>query len=195
MSEFVKQIKPHFERATIPLINIFSKANISPHILTLSGLAFTAIASYFIYTYHFFWAGVLLAIGGFFDALDGHLARKSGKVSTFGAFLDSTVDRIADFLPLSALVFVFKDDDFMLAFILMAILFSFLVSYARARAEGLGLRCTVGFFERPERLIILIISLITGFIKIGIIVLAIGSFITFLQRVLYVLKQEEINGK
>ncbi len=188
MSDFVKQIKPHFEKATLPLINLFSKINISPNVLTISGLLFTSAAAYFIYLQNFFIGAFLLTIGALFDALDGHLARRSGLSSKFGAFLDSVVDRLSDFLPLTALIFVFKENNLLMFLLLSAIAFSFLTSYTRARAEGLGLDCKVGIFERPERLIVLIISLFLNIVEIGIALLAVGSFITFLQRVYHVYK-------
>lgn len=188
MSEFVKQIKPHFEKATLPIINFFSRINISPNLLTISGLLITVVASYFIYIQSFFVGAVLLTIGSLFDVMDGYLARKKGLSSKFGAFLDSVVDRLSDFLPLMALIFVFKENNVILFLILSVIIFSFLTSYTRARAEGLGLDCRVGIFERPERLIILIVSLFLNVIEIGIVILFIGSLITFMQRVYHVYK-------
>lgn len=195
MSEFVKQIKPHFEKATIPIVNFFSKINISPNVLTISGLLFTTVASYFIYIQNFFVGAFLLTIGALFDALDGHLARRSGLSSKFGAFLDSVVDRISDFLPFLSLIFVFKDNNVILFLILTTTAFSFLTSYTRARAEGLGLDCKVGIFERPERLIILIASLFLGAVEIGIALLAVGSFITFIQRVYHVYRISSLGDK
>jgi CDP-diacylglycerol--glycerol-3-phosphate 3-phosphatidyltransferase len=188
LSEFVKQIKPHFEKVTLPIINILSKINVSPNMLTLSGLLITAASSYFIYTKSFFTGAVLLTIGSLFDALDGHLARKSMQTSKFGAFLDSVVDRISDFLPLFALLFAFYENKVIVFSLLLTILFTFLVSYTRARAEGLGVQCNVGFFERPERLIILIVSLLLNEVETGILILLSGSFLTFIQRIYHVYK-------
>jgi len=87
-----------------------------------------------------------------------------------------------------AIAYVFKDNNIIFWLTMTALLFSFLISYTRARAEGLGFDCRVGFFERPERLIILITSLITGLIEIGIYILVIGAFITTLQRIFYIQK-------
>ncbi|RMA97928.1 CDP-alcohol phosphatidyltransferase family protein [Hydrogenothermus marinus] len=188
MSEFIKQMKPHFEKATEPIILFFDKLNLSPNVLTISGLIFTAIGSYFMLQKQFILAGFIIGIGALFDALDGHLARTSGKTSKFGAFFDSVIDRISDALPLIAIAIIFKEDTIFLAITIFTIIFSFLVSYTRARAEGLGIECKVGIFERPERLIILIISLILNQVEIGILILLIGSFITFLQRFFYVYK-------
>lgn len=188
MSEFVKQIKPHFEKATKPLIKTFDKLNISPNTLTITGFIITCIGSYFILEKQFFIAGVILTIGAIFDALDGHLARNSGKISKFGAFLDSVVDRISDAVPLLAIIILFEENKVLLIITFLAAIFSFLVSYTRARAEGLGFECKVGIFERPERLIILIGSLFLNVLEFGIVILAIGSFMTFLQRIIYIYK-------
>ena len=188
MSQIIKNIKPHFEKALSPIVYIFDKLNISPNLLTITGLIITTIGTYFIFTKQFFIAGIILTIGAVFDAIDGTLARKTNKTTKFGAFLDSTVDRIADFLPLFALAYYFKNDIIFFLITMGAILFSFLVSYTRARAEGLGLDCKIGIFERPERLIILIIALITGYLEIGVLLIFLGALWTTFERVFYVLK-------
>jgi CDP-diacylglycerol--glycerol-3-phosphate 3-phosphatidyltransferase len=188
LSQLIKSIKPHFEKIISPVLTIFEKFNISPNTLTILGLVITLIGTYFVFTKQFFTAGVILTIGAIFDAIDGALARKTKKTTKFGAFLDSTVDRIADFLPLFALAYHFKDDFVFFTITMLAILFSFLVSYTRARAEGLGLDCKVGIFERPERLVILIGALITEYLEIGVLVIFLGALWTTLERVIYVLK-------
>ena len=188
MSQLIKSIKPHFEKVVTPLVYVFDKFNISPNMLTLTGLFITAIGSYFIFTKQFFTAGIILTIGAVFDAIDGALARKTNKTTKFGAFLDSTVDRVADFIPLLALTYYFRNDDVFFFITMGAILFSFLVSYTRARAEGLGLDCKVGIFERPERLIILIAALITGYLEIGVLLIFLGALWTTFERIFYVLK-------
>jgi len=148
LSQIIKSIKPHFERVISPIVYIFDKLNISPNMLTITGLLITVTGTYFIFAKQFFTAGIILIIGAIFDAIDGALARRTNKTTKFGAFLDSTVDRIADFLPLFALAYYFKDDTIFFFITMGAILFSFLVSYTRARAEGLGIDCKVGIFER-----------------------------------------------
>jgi len=188
LSEFVKQIKPHFEKATKPLIETFDKLNISPNTLTITGFMITCAGSYFIVENQFFLAGVILILGAIFDALDGHLARNSGKISKFGAFLDSVIDRISDAVPLLAILILFRENQTLFITTFLSVIFSFLVSYTRARAEGLGFECKIGLFERPERLTVLITSLLLNMLEIGIFILTIGSFITFLQRMYYVYK-------
>lgn len=188
MSQIIKNIKPRFEKVISPVVYVFDKLNISPNLLTITGLIITSFGTYFIFTKQFFTAGIILTIGAIFDVMDGTLARKANKTTKFGAFLDSTVDRIADFLPLFALAYYFRNDLIFFLITMGAILFSFLVSYTRARAEGLGLDCKIGIFERPERLIILIIALITGSLEIGVLLIFIGASWTTFERVFHVLK-------
>ncbi len=193
MSQFIKTIKPAFEESIQPFIDFLKRLNVSPNLITVLGLLLTASSGVFIVEGNFFIAGVVLAVGSVLDAIDGALARRSNKVSSFGAFLDSTVDRVADFIPLAALAYYLKDNDFLFWITMFTILFSFLISYERARAEGLGIDCKVGFFERPERLIILIVALITGFVEIGIVVLFAGTLITAIQRLIHVYKKTREN--
>jgi CDP-diacylglycerol--glycerol-3-phosphate 3-phosphatidyltransferase len=118
--------------------------------------------------------------------LDGAVARAAGKGSPFGAFLDSTVDRYAEILPYLGLAFAFRDDRlFYLPF--LAITGSLMVSYARARVEGLGGSCRVGLLERPERIVLLFLGLILGplALKVSLVLLAVGSHVTALQRMLH----------
>jgi CDP-diacylglycerol--glycerol-3-phosphate 3-phosphatidyltransferase len=189
LSRFIKRIKPAFEKTVSPIIDIFHKLKISPNLLTISGIIFTAVGSYFLYREEFFLAGVFILFGNLCDALDGTLARKYNQSSTFGAFLDSVVDRISDFLPLIAIAGIYRHDEFMFFISLSAVVFSFLVSYTRARAEGLGINCSVGFFERPERSVVLIVSIFLEIIDIAVIVVALGAAITALQRILCVYKK------
>ncbi|NPA51478.1 MAG: CDP-alcohol phosphatidyltransferase family protein [Aquificae bacterium] len=193
MSALIKNIKPMFEKTISPIIDIFYKINITPNFLTILGLVITGIGSFFIAIGSFFTAGILILIGNLCDAVDGALARKYQKSSKFGAFLDSVVDRYSDFLPFAASVFYFHSKPYMLLLSVFAIAGSFLVSYSKARAEGLGIECNVGILERPERSTILIVSLLTGYLEIGIVLIAVGSHITALQRIFYVYKVLQSN--
>ncbi len=189
MSRIVKSVKPVFEKNISPIIDLLHKINITPNTLTVAGILFIAIGSYFLYKENFILAGIFILIGNLCDALDGSLARKHNQTSKFGAFLDSVVDRISDFLPLIAIAYLFKNNEILFFISLIAIVSSFLVSYTRARAEGLGIKCSVGFFERPERSIILIVSIFLGIVDIGIIIIAFGATITAVQRILCVYKK------
>ncbi len=189
LSKFIKTLKPSFEKIMSPVIDLLNKLHITPNVLTVSGIIFISIGSYLLYRGDIFSAGLFILLGNICDALDGALARKYNKSSTFGAFLDSVVDRISDFLPLIAISGLFKDNELLFFTTLFAIVFSFLVSYTRARAEGLGIQCNNGFFERPERSIILIISLFFNVLEIGVLLISIGAAITAFQRILCVYKK------
>ncbi|WP_457641624.1 CDP-alcohol phosphatidyltransferase family protein [Persephonella sp.] len=184
MSQLIKQIKPVFEEKISPVIDILHKANITPNLLTFSGLLFIIIGSYFLFLQKFITAGILILLGNLCDALDGVLARKYNRSTKFGAFFDSVVDRFSDFFPFMAIALIFRENILMLSLTLAAIMFSFMVSYTRARAEGLGIECKVGIFERAERSILLIVSIFTGYIEIAVIIIALGSAITAFQRIL-----------
>ncbi len=194
MSSFVKKIKPVFEELISPLIDIFHKLNISPNILTVTGIFFVALGSVSLYKGNFFTAGLFILIGNLCDALDGSLARKHNQATVFGAFLDSVVDRISDFLPLLALAGLFRHDEPLFFITLVSIVSSFLVSYTRARAEGLGIDCKIGFFERPERSTVLIVSLFLGIPDIGTILIALGATVTAVQRIWCVYKKSMLRG-
>ena len=183
MSQLIKQIKPVFEEKVTPVIELFYKIGISPNFLTILGFILVVTGSYFLAVQNFIVSGIFLTLGNICDALDGALARRFNRSTKFGAFLDSVIDRLSDAFPLMAVVYIFRNDDVLLGLSLIAIIFSFLVSYTRARAEGLGVECKVGFFERPERSIILIISVFLARVDIGILLIAIGAVITSIQRI------------
>jgi CDP-diacylglycerol--glycerol-3-phosphate 3-phosphatidyltransferase len=184
MSEIIKQLKPTFEKGLDPIVDFLHKKNVSPNTLTVVGIGFITIGAYFIFLDLLFIAAVFITIGSICDMLDGALARKYNMQTKFGAFLDSVIDRYSDFLPLMASAYLFKDNFYLFLFSMFAIAGSFLVSYTRARAEGLGMECKVGIFERPERSIILIVSLFLGILNLAVILIAVGSHYTALQRVL-----------
>ena len=186
MSAITKNLKPLWENVTLPLVTFLGRLNVSPHLLTVLGVVFSAFSVPLLAMGKFFLGGLLVLLGALCDALDGHLARTTKKVSKFGALLVSTLDRIGDFLPLMGLALYFAEKLLWLVVVLLNILFWFLVSYVKARMEGLGVRKTIGgLFERTERLAVLIISLFTGWVELGLLVTLVGSAVTFLQR-LYV---------
>jgi len=191
LSEIIKQIKPVFEEKVSPFIRILNRINVSPNLLTLAGLLFISIGSILIVFENYILAGIFLLIGNLCDALDGTLARKYKKTSKFGAFLDSIVDRLSDAFPLMAIAILFRANILEISLTIFALIFSFMVSYARARAEGLGIECKVGILERPERSIILIIFTFLAIPLIAVILIAIGSFITTLQRIYCVYKKSK----
>ncbi|RMH80921.1 MAG: CDP-alcohol phosphatidyltransferase family protein [Acidobacteria bacterium] len=181
MSYLIRELKPAFERNVEPLIRLFIRLGIRPSFITLSGLFLIALGSYLLYEGERLIAIVFLTLGALSDALDGSLARRSERDSSFGAFIDSLTDRISDALPLMAIA-LSSEDRYTSLISMLAMLFSFTVSYARARAEGLGYELKVGLFERPERWTLLLIGLTFGYELLTVSLIAIGSFITTLQR-------------
>ena len=133
-------------------------------------------------------AGVVMLLGGLFDALDGAVARESNRMSDFGAFLDSTLDRLSEATIFVGIIFFYaasaRPYEALLAGVAMT--FSLLTSYARARAEGLGMECQVGLLERAGRVVILSAFSIAGLLTVGLGLVAAGALITTAQRILHV---------
>jgi CDP-diacylglycerol--glycerol-3-phosphate 3-phosphatidyltransferase len=184
-------------RITGPVVRILSKSGITPNTLTFINLAVNLIAAYFIATGHFLLGGVLVLVAGLFDLLDGALARFTEQATRFGAILDSVVDRISEAAILCGLLIWYipqEEAGLGIVLIFVVLIGSFLVSYIRARAEGLGWQCQVGLFTRAERVIVLAIGLLVNQIFIALCVLAVFVFITIVQRLVYLRKQGNIEG-
>lgn len=184
-------------RITGPVVSVLSRSHITPNILTLINLALNIVAAWVIASGHFVLGGVFILASGFFDLLDGALARFTGRVTRFGAVLDSTVDRISEAATLCGLLMWYTaqhDATLEIVLILAVLIGSFLVSYIRARAEGLGWQCQVGLFTRAERVIVLAIGLLISQILIALCILVIFVFITVVQRLLYLWKQQQTEG-
>lgn len=175
-----------------PVVDILSYLGVSPITVTVFGVILSVIGAVFVAKGYLFLGGIILLVGGLCDTVDGSLARQQKQVTDFGAFLDSTVDRIAEVVYLGALVFYFFGrepvNQVVVFFTFVAITGSFLTSYARARAEGLGLECKVGLLERPERVTLLVVGLLLGryVLIVVIFIIALFSVITFIQRVKHV---------
>jgi len=180
-----------------------ARTRITPNVLTASGVTLCAVASvvvYFEYQHELlcFWLGaVLFVIGSILDILDGALARAGGKQTPFGAFLDSTTDRISEGFVLGAIALVFHRDgnEVALAFTIAAVAGSFLVSYTRARAEALGLKGDVGIGSRAERVVVITAGLVLapwGVLPWAIYLLTATAWFTVLQRVISVRTQLRI---
>lgn len=183
-------------RITDPIVGILSKSGITPNTLTLINLALNIVAAYVIATGHFLPGGVLVLVAGLFDLLDGALARFTKQTTKFGAILDSTADRISEAALLCGLLiwYLASGGSLEIVLIFAVLIGSFLVSYVRARAEGLGWQCQVGLFTRAERVIVLAIGLLINQIFIALCVLAAFVFITVVQRLVYLWKQAKVKG-
>jgi CDP-diacylglycerol--glycerol-3-phosphate 3-phosphatidyltransferase len=179
-----------------PVVAFLARIGVSPDLLTILGMLLHFFFAWLIATGEFFWAGIAVLIFVPLDALDGSLARKIGRKGNFGAFLDSTSDRIAEIILYSGyLSYFFQNEDvWMSVATYAAVTGSIMVSYTRSRAEALGLSCKVGLLTRVERYVVIVTSLVLsvfwiGFVNIGIAVLAIGTWFTVGQRVYHVWQQ------
>ncbi|MCX7988716.1 MAG: CDP-alcohol phosphatidyltransferase family protein [Thermodesulfovibrio sp.] len=172
-----------------PLTPIAKAFPVNPNIITFIGMIITSFSA-FIIPFHLFLGGILILAGGAFDLLDGILARVNGRATKFGALFDSTLDRIADgfiFIGIAWYFFRIYNTE-ALIITLLCMLSSFLISYVRARAEGLGVPCNIGLIERPERLILLAFGCLTSLLYYTILLLTLLSWLTVFQRILYVKK-------
>jgi CDP-diacylglycerol--glycerol-3-phosphate 3-phosphatidyltransferase len=158
------RIKDAARRVAHPLAAGLQRLGVTPNQVTFVGLLLTFAAAWALAQGRFPLATALLLVGSVCDMLDGDLARLSGNASRFGAFLDSTIDRYAELALFfgAALYFAAAGEVSIVAATFLAASGSILVSYARARAEGLGLECKVGLMERPERLVVLILATAFG---------------------------------
>jgi CDP-diacylglycerol--glycerol-3-phosphate 3-phosphatidyltransferase len=182
-------------RITNPIVRILSKSGITPNALTFVNLALSMAAAYVIATGRLPLGGILILVSGLFDLLDGALARFTKRTTKFGAVLDSTVDRISEAAILCGLLIWYvpqEDVSLEIVLVLVVLIGSFLVSYIRARAEGVGWQCQVGLFTRAERVIVLAIGLLINQIFIALCILAVFAFVTVVQRLVYLWKQERI---
>ena len=176
--------------------DLFYKVGFSPSTLSFVGLAFSLLSAYLYYTASFklekiYLAAFFLLVSGFFDAVDGALARKYKRVTRFGGVLDSTLDRIGEIMVYFGVIAGRLSS---LEIGLIALSFSLMVSYSRARAEMEGLNLSgVGLVERPERLIILVLASFLNKIQAGMVIIALASVLTTIQRVFYAYKK--LKGK
>jgi CDP-diacylglycerol--glycerol-3-phosphate 3-phosphatidyltransferase len=172
-------------RVTQPIARFLGSRGWTPNAITVFGFLLTALVAVLLAAGHVQLAGVLLIVALGTDALDGALARMTGMITRFGAFLDSTLDRWAEVLIYGAIVWLSlktrQDQAVMLATAAMAV--SLLVSYTRARAEGVGLKCKEGLFTRFERLAVLIAGLILDRIVISLWIITLLAGFTAVQRI------------
>jgi CDP-diacylglycerol--glycerol-3-phosphate 3-phosphatidyltransferase len=182
-----------------------ARSRVTPNALTASGVLLCAVASVLVYFEYrdevlFYWSGaVVFVVGSVLDILDGALARLSGKGTPFGAFLDSTTDRVSEGFMLGSIALVFHrhGNQVALAFAFAAVAGSFLVSYTRARAEALGLKGDVGIGSRAERVVVITTGLVFapwGVLPWAIYFLAATAWFTVGQRVWSVRAQLQQRG-
>ncbi len=179
------KIRVGFRSLLLPLVRWLESHNTSPNMVTILGL-FPAIAAGVCFGLgRIRLGGVLVGISGLFDLIDGQLAKLGNRQTRFGALLDSTLDRyseIAIFLGLSAL---FREEITFYG-VILALTGSLMISYVKARAEGLGCNCEVGLFQRPERIVLIIIGALAGLriLRLVVWVLAFFGNLTAIERLL-----------
>ena len=185
-----KLLSSHFET---PVARVLARLGLSPNGITLLGLVVAGISAYLLSQGHLALGGAVLLASGVFDLLDGAVARYTGKVTTFGALLDSVVDRVSEAAVLLGLLVYYVDRSSTLeaSLVYLALSGSTMVSYVRARAEGLGVECNVGIMQRPERVAFLGIGLVAGqwwtpAVSVALAVIFFLSTVTIVQRVLHV---------
>ena len=177
--------------------NRLIESRLTPNAISLTGFVLNVVAAVLVWERYFFLAGIAFIVGSVCDTLDGRYSRMSGKGTPFGAFLDSTLDRIEEGIVLTAVAAYFsaRGRDLAVAAVVVAVLASLMVSYTRARAEALGVECKVGIATRPVRVVILSIGLIFArgaslgdfeLLEPAVYVLAALSTITVFQRIWHV---------
>jgi len=173
---FRGSISRWFER---PAVSLLVALKFTPTAATLVGLIIAGVAAYFVSQGDFLVGGALVLVSSAFDLLDGGIARSTGRVSKRGALVDSVFDRVAEVVVLLGLAVYFlsgpdsSQTGVLLAFV--AVAGSLMVSYVRARAEGLGVTGTAGFLTRPERVVITVVSLMAGYPMIALWILGVGT--------------------
>jgi CDP-diacylglycerol--glycerol-3-phosphate 3-phosphatidyltransferase len=183
-----------------PVARLIGRTGVSPNVVTLTGTVLNLGVAWVLSKGYMRIGGLLVALAALFDGLDGTLARLTERRSRFGAFLDSTMDRFSEAIVyLGLLVFYTRlSAGHEILLIYATIVGSLMVSYTRARSEGLGLDCKVGLLTRLERAVVLIIALVLDQVSIGLWVLAILTNFTALQRMYHVWRatsgEDEGNG-
>jgi len=199
--------RERYLRVVGPVGDFFARAGVHPNVLSLTGLALSGGAGLLYSQGRFFWAAWVVLFAGICDTLDGRIARMTNKNKPFGAFFDSTLDRYSDMFLFVGLAYYYaggtslspsvihgQASPWTVVVIILAIAGSFMVSYTRARAEGLGVQCKAGMMQRPERITLLIIGSLLGSVpavgpllmKLTLVVLAASVNVTALYRMYYV---------
>jgi CDP-diacylglycerol--glycerol-3-phosphate 3-phosphatidyltransferase len=176
---------------TEPVVKILARTPVTPNSITWFGFMLAVAAAVLIALEYLFIAGIVVLVAGLFDMLDGALARRTNRVTIFGAVLDSTLDRLSEGVLLLGILYLYVEQGSTRGVLLVGavLLTSLLVSYIRARAEAVGLSCTVGLFTRPERVIVLALGLLLNGLEIVLAIIAAFSLFTVVQRLFYVWRQ------
>jgi phosphatidylinositol phosphate synthase len=195
-----QKVRRLWDRLMRPVGRTVAASHVNPNAITVLGVVVQAWGSLEILHGHLMIAALAILIAGTADVLDGAVAKAQGATSRFGALLDSTTDRLSDalfFIPVAWLYAVTPDQPgrqqhWVAALALFALVAAFLVSYVKARAEALGYECNVGFAERAERWILMVLGLFFDILPLATAILAAVSAVTVVQRMLHVRKQSQV---
>ena len=197
---FSRRIQQRVRQIITMIVRPLAGLGITPNALTVIGLLLSILTAVIIAQGWFLVGGLLVLFAGIFDMFDGAMARARNASTTFGAFFDSTLDRYSESIILFGLLFyalqspVVKDrfwpfqyqSSWMTILVFVTTVGSFMVSYTKARAEGLGLECKTGLLARPERVVILALGLLTGAVFWALVILAVFSNVTAIERIIHV---------
>ncbi|GAB2826906.1 CDP-alcohol phosphatidyltransferase family protein [Actinoallomurus bryophytorum] len=198
----LNQLRPALSRVTSPVGHALARTGVTPNTVTIIGTLGCVVGALAFYPFgEFFWGTIVITVFVFFDLFDGAVARVTGKVSRFGAFLDSNMDRVSDAAIFTGLILRFSSRDhndmLLVCLALFCLISGALVSYARARAEGMGINATIGIAERGERLIVSLVAIglaglgVPYVLAAGLWLLSIASAITVVQRYVVVRRHVE----
>lgn len=178
------------------LVRLLTLSGVHPNALTVIGLVVNGVAAWILAQGEFLYAGLVILCAAVFDLTDGAVARNANKVTRFGAFLDSVMDRYSDLILLTGLLVHYARIDRFSYIVLTAVAMigSVLVSYSRARAENLIPSCKVGFLERPERIVLLIIGALFDRMAAALWVMAVLSNLTVITRIVHTWKESRLDG-
>ena len=187
------------------MVRVLASAGVHPNILTTIGVFINGLCGLLFGFGEFFWAGIVLIIANLFDMLDGNVARLTGNVTRFGGFLDSSLDRLSDMFAFVGIMIFYAGNSpqhsIMNVFLAsIGMMMSVMVSYTTARSEGLGVKANVGFLQRPERVVLLIIGALSTWnwnstnyfanrMPQVLWVLAIGSVWTLVHRMYFIWRE------
>ena len=207
MEDLRKTIEKGLRRAVEPIMAALTRWRVHPNTLSTIGFLITCSSGFFFHSHHVRTAGVLILLGGIFDLFDGTVARRTGLASPFGAFYDSTLDRLSEIAVYLGLLSLYNDyrlelgDVGTIYAIMLAMAGSLMISYTRARAEALDINCTVGLMQRAERVILIgLAALAFGedgngiVLKVVIYVLAVLTNLTVIQRIWWVWRNTRPEG-
>jgi CDP-diacylglycerol--glycerol-3-phosphate 3-phosphatidyltransferase len=189
------RVKTAAYHALDPLVTILVQLGINPNAVTAAGFGFCVLAGISYGFGRFIWALVFLLFGGLCDMVDGSVARRQGRSNKWGAFFDSSLDRYSEVFIFGGILLYFLIHDpalWKIVLVYLSLGGSLMISYTRARAEGVGIQCKVGILQRQERIVLLLIGTLIGGkgFEVILLILAVFTHVTAIQRIMYIRRKE-----